>query len=210
MEERVAVFDDVEFRVHDEGEGSAVIAAISPPWERLSLPLWRDHRTGKPVRERFVRGSFAQALDGGADVKVYLEHDRGQLLGRTTSGTLRIQEDAEGLAYEFDVPDTQPGRDLLTLVRRRDIHGSSFGFSVGESGQEWDETDEAIIRTVVEVERLDHQAPTVDPAYPASQLSERSVQELQQELEAWRADAPLDEWMQAWREGMAKVAEAGL
>lgn len=60
------------------------------------------------------------------------------MLGRTRSGTLRLTEDAKGLAFSLDLPDTAAGRDVLALAERGDLGGMSFGFTVPKGGEAWD------------------------------------------------------------------------
>jgi HK97 family phage prohead protease len=81
-------------------------------------------------------GAFTGALSG-RDVLCLIDHDPGRLLARTKSGTLRLEEDAKGLRFELDVPDTQEGRDILTLAERGDLGGMSFGFTVAKGGEQW-------------------------------------------------------------------------
>ncbi|EIQ76315.1 prohead protease, partial [Shigella flexneri 1235-66] len=50
------------------------------------------------------------------------------LLGRTRSGTLKLEEDETGLRFELTPPDPSTGRDVIELVKRGDISGMSFGF----------------------------------------------------------------------------------
>lgn len=73
------------------------------------------------------------AFDGllGGDVIAVVNHDPGQLLGRSAAGTLRLTSTPEGLAFEIDLPDTQLGRDVRTLVQRGDLSGMSFSATVG-------------------------------------------------------------------------------
>lgn len=85
--------------------------------------------------ETIAPGAFRGALAG--DVLAMLDHDPGKVLGRTRSGTLRLHEDARGLAFSLDVPDTQAGRDVLTLAERGDLGGMSFGFVVPAGGDVW-------------------------------------------------------------------------
>ena len=81
-------------------------------------------------REVILPGSFRASLASGADVRALVDHDDDKLLGRTRSGTLRLAETGKGLEFELDVPDTQLGRDTLTMAQRGDLSGCSFGFIV--------------------------------------------------------------------------------
>lgn len=81
-------------------------------------------------------GAFMGALSG-RDVLCLIDHDPVRLLARTKSGTLRLEEDSKGLRFELDVPDTQEGRDILTLAERGDLGGMSFGFTVPKGGEQW-------------------------------------------------------------------------
>jgi len=81
-------------------------------------------------RERIAPGAFAASLASGRDVLALVDHDPRMLLGRTRSGTLKLQEDADGLAFDIALPDTRAAADLLALAERGDIGGMSFGFVV--------------------------------------------------------------------------------
>lgn len=78
--------------------------------------------------ETIARGAFADTLTKRDDVLALVDHDAGKLLGRTASGTLRLSEDAKGLAFEVDVPPTTLGNDVLAMAERGDLGGMSFGF----------------------------------------------------------------------------------
>jgi len=90
--------------------------------------------TPATIAEQFVEvideGAFDDTI--GDDVRVLFNHDPNQLLGRTKSGTATIAVDADGLRYTVTPPATQVGRDVLELVQRGDVDGSSFGFRVLE------------------------------------------------------------------------------
>lgn len=83
-----------------------------------------------PGTETIARDAFAQALDD--DVVAVVNHDMGRLLGRTSSGTLRLSNESRGLAVQLDLPDTQEGRDVRTLVERGDLAGMSFTAQLGD------------------------------------------------------------------------------
>lgn len=80
------------------------------------------------IVERIMPGCFDRALRED-DVLARFNHDENLLLGRTRSGTLRLVVDRRGLRYEIDPPDTTVGRDVMELIRRGDLFGSSFRFA---------------------------------------------------------------------------------
>jgi hypothetical protein len=120
--------------------------------------------------ESIARGAFAETLAGVADVVALVDHDRGRLLARTRSGTLRLAEDDAGLRFDLDVPDTQLGRDTLALVERGDMGGASFGFVVSRGGDRW----EGRSRTLMKVQLRDVSLVSAFPAYPETSVSARS------------------------------------
>ena len=98
--------------------------------------------------EMVRRGAFRGSLDAGDDVACLVDHDAGRLLARTGSGTLRLEEDTRGLAFNLDVPDTSLGRDVLELARRGDLGGCSFGFTVPPGGDAWPAADQRELHAV--------------------------------------------------------------
>lgn len=131
---------------------------------------------GRVFREIVKPGAFAESLLSNYDVLARFEHS--QILGRTSNGTLRLFEDARGLRYEVDLPDTTVGRDTAVLVRRGDIHSSSFSFSVRPGGDTWRRDGATLIRELRRVKLLDV-SPVAKAAYPATDVALRSWQEWQ-------------------------------
>lgn len=132
---------------------------------------------GGYFQEVIARGAFTNSLRS-ADVRAYFDHDRGRVLGRTSSGTLRLREDQKGLAVEIDLPDTTDGRDVKALIERGDVSGMSFGFYVLR--QEWDETTDPPKRTILEVE-LREVSIVSEPAYDGATIALRSLDEARKE-----------------------------
>ena len=116
-------------------------------------------------------GAFTRSLasDDAKKIRAIYEHDGRSLLGRTGSGTLRLSEDAEGLAFEIDLPDTSLGRDLAVLVERGDVAGCSFGFIA--QGEDWEDTT----RTLTDVD-LHEITITATPAYDTTSVQVRGKQ----------------------------------
>lgn len=119
--------------------------------------------------ETIRAGAFRASLASGVDVLALVDHDPGRLLARTSSGTLRLHEDARGLAFALDVPDTTLGRDVLALAERRDLGGMSFGFRVKDEA--WPTRDQRELRAVDLVEvSIVH----AHPAYAATSVQARA------------------------------------
>ncbi len=91
-------------------------------------------------------GAFRASLTSGRDVLALVDHDQARLLGRTGSGTLKLVEDARGLAFDIALPETQLGSDILALAERRDLGGMSFGFKATDDA--WPSSDRRELRAV--------------------------------------------------------------
>lgn len=164
----------IEARASDEKRTLVGYAAV---WNSETL-------IGGSFREKFVRGAFTKAIRG--DIWALFSHDVGRVIGRTKSGTLRLEEDDHGLRVEIDVPDTSDGRDLMALVDRGDISGMSFAFRATK--QEWDDSTDVPSRTVYESE-LHEVTATAFPAYPDTSLARRSLESARAEADTAKKDA---------------------
>jgi len=123
--------------------------------------LWDD------CIERIMPGAFDEALAQGQDVRALFNHNPDYVLGRTRSGTLSLSVDAVGLRYEITTPDTQVARDLMTVIGRGDVSGSSFAFFPAKI--EWETEGEDEIRKIISA-TLDggDVSPVTYPAYEAT------------------------------------------
>ena len=152
------------------GDGKVTVAGYAAVFgEVASIGGWFD--------EVLARGAFADTLKT-ADVRAYFDHDRGRVLGRSSAGTLRLSEDAKGLAVEIDLPDTTDGRDAAALIERGDVTGMSFGFRVLR--EEWDETGETPKRTILAV-ALHEVSVVSEPAYDGASIALRSLEQARKE-----------------------------
>ena len=117
-------------------------------------------------------GAFRKSLEGGANIRALYHHQGDALLGTTRGGTLKLREDAKGLAFDLALPDTTHGRDLAILVDRGDVAGCSFGFKVREGGDRWELRGAQTVRELLDVE-LHEVTLTHDPAYPDTSIALR-------------------------------------
>jgi HK97 family phage prohead protease len=162
--ERRTATEDVELR--EEGESLTAVGYASVFNKTYGIPGFV---------ERVAPGAFSKTV-AEANVVGLFNHEPDNLLGRSSSGTLRMAEDDKGLRYEIDLPPTQLGRDTAALLRRGDLVGSSMGFRVLQD--QWSETDDGYpLRTIQEVALRDV-GPVTFPASSATEASLRSLAEL--------------------------------
>ncbi|HLZ08961.1 MAG TPA: HK97 family phage prohead protease [Chloroflexota bacterium] len=168
MKKEIRVFRGAQIRAKaGDKPGIEGYAAV---FNELSVPLWG-------FRERIMPGAFARALREDQDVRALMNHDPNLVLGRSKSGTLTMREDAKGLFFSCDLPDTQAARDLHALVSRGDIDQCSFGFNVTK--QTWIDEKNAdgtmqSIRELNDVDLFDVSAVTY-PAYPQTTVDARAL-----------------------------------
>lgn len=155
-----------ELRIQENDSGGKTLVGYAAVFDRWSEDLGF-------FREVIRSGAFRKTLSDGADVRALFNHDPNFVLGRTKSGTLRLEEDERGLRIEGDLPDTQTVRDLvISPIERGDIDQMSFGFRAVKDEWNADYTE----RELLEVQLFDVSAVTF-PAYPQTEVGVRVVGE---------------------------------
>lgn len=141
----------------------------SIPYNSKSVELWG-------FVEMMAPGCFAESLRNGGyqgDVIARYEHDSRGLLGRRSSGTLRLDDSAAALTYEVDLPKTSVGADVAVLAERGDLKNTSFCFIVEdyERDEQWAVTPEGILLRTVMKAQICEVSPVAEPAYPAATVA---------------------------------------
>ncbi len=144
------------------------------------------------VKEKVRAGAFQKAITDKQDVRCLFNHNPDNVLGRTKSGTLALEETKEGLQYNCDMPDTTVGRDVHEMIRRGDVSQSSFGFIVREDAVTYDDNGMAT-REIVRADLFDV-SPVTYPAYPTTSVEARSNDAVRSDprFKKRSADAGLD------------------
>lgn len=147
---------------------------------RTEFELWPG------VVERVMPTFFDAALSENQDVRGLTNHDANMLLGRTGAGTMRLSKSSAGLAYSIDGSDTQASHDTQTNIKRGDMTGSSFSFTVRT--ETWTKEDrdgvEIEVRELNEVDTLFDVGPVTFPAYKATTADART--EARASYDAWK------------------------
>lgn len=152
---------EADFEIRAEGDRltfSGYAAVFNSP----SQPL--------PFTEVIAPGAFKRTLQARNDVKLLWNHDAGEVLASTRSGTMRLYEDSHGLKVEADLAPTTRGKDLSILMQRGDINKMSFGFNVQKDS--W--SSDGQTRTLESV-RLSEVSIVTWPAYLDSVAQVRSL-----------------------------------
>jgi hypothetical protein len=158
---------DVDFEIRGEGD-KLTFSGYAAVFNSDSQPL--------PFIERIAPGAFKRTLQARNDVKLLWNHDSGEVLASTRSGTMRLVEDSHGLRVEADIAPTTRGKDLSILMQRGDVNKMSFGFTVQQDS--W--SPDGNTRTLESV-RLAEVSIVTFPAYESSVAQVRSLDQIDTE-----------------------------
>jgi HK97 family phage prohead protease len=156
-----------------------------------------SHDLGK-FRERIQRGAFDSVV--GHDVCATFNHDPSHILGRTTSRTLKLQAQNDGLAFECLLPNTTYADDLYESIKRGDVNGCSFAFTgVDDDWSEEDvEGERCAVRSIKNFKRLVDISMVTTPAYPGTSVDARFKDLVAEEVRShvYQLTAPPNAWLQ--------------
>ena len=171
-----------QIELRDDEKQSIIRALI--PYNSLSEDLGG-------FREMLMPGCFSES-NLTVDVRSFWNHNQDIILGRCSSGTLRLNETEFGLGYEVSSPDTSWGKDAVASIRRGDVDATSFGFRTDGGVVEWDESDpNCLVRRVIKGSLIEV-SPVVFPAYPTSTVSTRSLLDAFLQEKAIRTGVSID------------------
>ncbi|WP_102191505.1 HK97 family phage prohead protease [Microbacterium aurantiacum] len=127
FERRLFPLSDIQIRAASDDEQRLHFTGRAVVYDQLSEDFGGWQEVVKP-------GAATRTLAANPDVRFLINHDANLLLGRTSSGTLRLTEDSEGVLVDADMADVTYARDLAISLERRDITQMSFGFWIVSDG----------------------------------------------------------------------------
>lgn len=128
---------------------------------------------GGQFKERLAPGVFAKSLREEPDVLALWCHDSSAVLGRTTSGTLRLFDERKGLRFELDLDARTPdGARAFGTLDRRDVSGCSF--LMLPTAEVWEDPGEGLPKRTITEALLFEITLTPTPAYAQTVASIRS------------------------------------
>lgn len=178
LEKRFFAQADLRMVPNADGTEGNTLAGYAIRYNSFSEDLGGFKEVIKP-------GAFTESLKT-ADIRALIDHHAHLLLGRTSSGTLKLTDESIGLGFEADLPDVSYARDLKVSVQRRDKDGMSFGFICQESewsyfpGVDEDGDSDLLLRTIVQAELIEISCVTF-PAYTDTTAAVRSLDQAKQD-----------------------------
>jgi HK97 family phage prohead protease len=170
---KVTRFNELqEFRALEPTENEGPIV------EGYALVYGEETNIGGWFREILLHGS----LDGAdfKDVPMFIHHERRKIpLARSrnnnSNSTLQLKSDDKGLFFraELDIENNSEARALYSSVKRKDISGMSFAFTVKE--ENWKDRDKEVpLREVVKFDRIFEISALSTPQYQGADINARS------------------------------------
>jgi len=134
-------------------------------------------------RELIRPEAVDRTLRSAQEVLAYWNHQGGDVLGNTLSGTLLLRKTMSNLAMELYPSQEWLGTPQAAAVKRGDVRGMSFGFGTTEDGDEWsDQPDSDGIWSREVTDMMVSEVSIVGkPAYPQTTVavSQRSLDAFQ-------------------------------
>ena len=178
MENRYIPFKEVTTRSAEDG---------SPILEGFFVRYDDVYEVCPGATESIAPGAFTESIHG--DVRALYNHNHDLVLGRTSAGTLSLEDRELGLWGSIKInPKDSQAMDAFERIRRGDITGCSFGFDVEKESTTVKE-DGSVHWTIEKVNPLWEVSPCVFPAYEQTSISARAkdLEEIKQrQTEAWR------------------------
>lgn len=128
FERRAFDLSNIQIRAADDDSGRLHFTGRAVVYGQASADLGGWSELIQP-------GAATRTLAAKPDVRFLINHDQNKLLARTTSGTLQLTEDDEGVLVDSDMANVSYARDLAVLLERGDTSQMSFGFWV--TRDEW-------------------------------------------------------------------------
>lgn len=167
-------YEDLELRrLTDSTTKLDTLVGRAIPYEKRSELMY------SLMYEILRKGTFTKSLATNPDVRAYVDHDTGKIIGRTKAKTLTLTEDADGVNFRMQVPDTTYGIDLLKAIDRGDITGMSFGFKATKNT--WGQHNGKELRDITEANLLEISTVS-SPAYLDTNVYQRSMENVYKEL----------------------------
>lgn len=125
-------------------------------------------------------GSYTEVIKRGAldeadltDSRLLVNHDMTRIPLARTPKTMQFNITDKGLEMRAELPDTEEARSVYTAVKREDLTGMSFAFTVPDGGDSFDAQTNT--RTITKIDKVYEVSLVNFPAYPTASAEARST-----------------------------------
>lgn len=133
-----------------------------------------------PTTINDLLGSYTEVIKRGAlddadltDSRLLVNHDLTRIPLARTPKTMQFNITEKGLEMRAELPDTEEARTAYTAVKRGDLTGMSFSFTVPEGGDSFDAQTNT--RTITKIDKVYEVSLVNFPAYPTASAEARST-----------------------------------
>nr|DAK79266.1 MAG TPA: prohead serine protease [Caudoviricetes sp.] len=133
-----------------------------------------------PTQINDLFGSYTEVIKRGAlvgcdltDSRLLVNHDLTRIPLARTPKTMQFNITEKGLEMRAELPDTEEAKTAYTAVKRGDLTGMSFSFTVPEGGDSYDAQTNT--RTITKIDKVYEVSLVNFPAYPTASAEARSA-----------------------------------
>lgn len=147
--------------------GHAILSGTAIVYDVRTVITDMFGKFGETIRQ----GAAGHLLNG--DVRLLANHG-GLPLARTISKSLILEQDSKGVhfAAEVDVQGSPLAADVVSGVRRGNLSGCSFAFTVNDAGDSWNKA--MTEREILHFASIPEISIVTFPAYPTTSVAARN------------------------------------
>lgn len=141
----------------------------------VGVPIVYD----KPTTIKDPFGEYIEVIKRGAldtadltDVRLLYNHDTNKIPLARSPKTMELKTTPVGLEIKAKLPGTQEARAVYEAVKRGDLDGMSFAFTVPEGGDTYDPKTNT--RTISKIAKVYECSVVPFPAYPQTSVEARN------------------------------------
>lgn len=127
-------------------------------------------------------GSYTEIIKAGAldnadltDSRLLWAHDDKRVPLARTPKTMTFNVDPTGLHMTAQLPDTEAAREVHEAVKRGDVTGMSFAFTVATGGDTW--SADGTTRTITKISKIYEVSVVPYPAYAETSVEARTARQ---------------------------------
>lgn len=156
----------VEIRAAEVENGAMILKGIPIVYDKKTL-----------IND--INGSYNEIIERGAlqgvnlkDTHLFYNHDLSKVPLARAPKTMQLTETRDGLELEATLPDTPEAKSVYTAVKRGDLTGMSFAFTLDEGGSRYNAKENT--RSINKFNKILECSVVPFPAYQETSIEARA------------------------------------